>query len=94
MLFKVLYIEGLLQMEYQQEQYNRLHKPSRTKQNKTKLKLILAVCYWLSVNWFFNTLIKKQIGPHRDLHQSSYACQNSQFFSWQPLISPLLFCLF
>lgn len=31
MLFKVQNIEGLFQMEYQKEQSNRLHKPSRHK---------------------------------------------------------------
>lgn len=31
MLFKVLNIEGLFQMEYQKEQSNRLHKPLRHK---------------------------------------------------------------
>lgn len=36
MLFKILNIEGLLQMEYQQEQSNRLHKPSRTTKTQTK----------------------------------------------------------
>lgn len=75
MLFKVLNIEGLFQMEYQKEKSNRLLKCSR---HNVRTKNIHPGSLLLTFSkLILYTLTRKQMVPHTDLHQSNCVCHNS-----------------
>lgn len=66
MVLKVLNIEGLLQMEYQQKQSNRLHKPSRTIKKKFKKpnnlgSLLLTFSKWVHTEIYTKVAIFTRI---------------------------------